>query len=94
MICHAKVGKGGIKAPGPMVIKHSDGVSLAGSKWPGFTCLRGICLLGNFFMLFVVKINFLDKNEEYHQSVNKFGSRSGPHVLSGLIWAQTVCKGY
>ena len=37
--------------------------------------------------------------QEYYQSVKQFGSRSGttkirPDILSGLIWIQTVCKGY
>ena len=47
--------------------------------------------------------------QEYHQSVKQFGSRTGqtfcqacqtvwiqnrPDILPGLIWVQTVCKGY
>ena len=44
-----------------------------------------ICRLLNFF-----KINFFEKFfQEYHQSVNQFES-----IVSGLIWVQTVCKGY
>ena len=39
---------------------------------------------------FLSKIYFFGKFflEEYHQSVKQFGPRSG------LIWVQTVCKGY
>ena len=32
--------------------------------------------------------------QEYHQSVKKFGSRSGLKVLSDLIWVQTDWKSY
>ena len=41
------------------------------------------------------KINFKKKKspQEYHQSFKQFRSRSGPTCL-GLIWVQTVCKGY
>ena len=56
--------------------------------------------LGNFAcffccLLILFKINFF-KNlfQEYHQSIKQFGSRFGKNILSGLIWVQTVCKGY
>ena len=39
------------------------------------------------------KINFFEKFfQKYHPSVKQIGSRSG--VLLGLIWVQSVCKGY
>ena len=56
-----------------------------------------LCMLGNFACFFVVcnfffKINFFKKIfQEYHQSVKKFVSRSGP-TMSGLICVQTVGK--
>ena len=31
---------------------------------------------------------------QYHPGVKKFGSRSGLTFCRGLIWVQTVCKGY
>ena len=48
-------------------------------------------------LIFFFKISFFEKFfQEYHLSVKRFGSRSGltEHVLSGLIWFQTVCKSY
>jgi len=30
----------------------------------------------------------------YNLSVKQFGSQMRPHVLLGLIWIQTVCKGH
>ena len=55
-----------------------------------------LCLLGNFASFFIVcwyffKINFWEKFfQEYHQSVKKFGSRSGPMFCQS--WS--VCKCY
>ena len=44
-------------------------------------------------LLIFFKINFFEKKNSGIPSEYQFGSRSG-QVLSGLIWAQTVCKGY
>ena len=54
---------------------------------------------GNFFMPFLSSADFfqnqlLKKIQEYHLSVKQIGSRSGPILLSGLVWVQSVCKGY
>ena len=51
-------------------------------------------LLGNFLSSAdLFKINFFRKFfEEYHQSVNQFGSRSGLTCWAGLIWIQTHCE--
>ena len=55
--------------------------------------------LGNFSCFFVVcrfflKINFFEKkNQEYHQCQTVW-IQTRPDILSGLIWVQTVCKGY
>ena len=44
---------------------------------------------------FVFKLTFSKKVfQEQHQSVKQFGSRSGLTFFSGLIWVQTVCRGY
>ena len=41
-------------------------------------------------LTFFDKINFFKKIfQEHYQSIKRFGS-----ILSGLIWVQTVCKGY
>ena len=51
-------------------------------------------------MLFVVccfffKINIFEKFfQEYYLSVKQIGPRSGPDILSGLNWVQSVCKVY
>ena len=56
--------------------------------------------LGEFFTLFFrllifSKLNFFEKFfQKYHLSVKQIESRSGPTLKSGLIWVQTVCKGY
>ena len=54
-----------------------------------------LCMLGNFACFFVVcgfflKINFLGIPSQC-QTV---WTQIRPDVLSGLIWVQTVCKGY
>ena len=64
--------------------------------------LLTLCMLGNFACFFVVcgfffffKLTFSKKIfQEHHQGVKQIGSRSGPMFLSGLIWIQTICKGY
>ena len=45
-------------------------------------------------IFFKIKLFNNNKNHVYHKSVNQFGPGSSPDVLSGLIWVQTVCKGY
>ena len=55
-----------------------------------------LCMLGNFSYVlsssdYILFFKFI-LIQESHQSVKQFGSRSG--LLSGLIWVQTVCKGY
>ena len=39
----------------------------------------------DFFKVFI---------QEYHESLKQFGSRSGPTSCRGLMWVQTVFKGY
>ena len=52
------------------------------------------CCLLIFFKSSFEKINFYENFfQEYSQSVKQFGSRSA-RLVSGLIWVQTVCKGY
>ena len=62
-----------------------------------------LCMLGNlhaglssaiFILFFLKKKDFKYFFHEFHQFVKKFESRSGPTFSSGLIWVQTVCKGY
>ena len=62
-------------------------------------CFFVVCFCMLFCRLLIFfKIYFFDKFfQEYHQSGEQFGSRSSPtepDVLSGLIWVQSVCKGY
>ena len=54
--------------------------------------------LGKFFMLFCRLLKFLKmkffekKNQKYQSECQTNWIR--PNILSGLIWFQTVCKGY
>ena len=51
-------------------------------------------LVSFFWLLTFFKNNFYKKLfQEHYQSVKQFGSRSNTHILSDLIWVQTVCKG-
>ena len=45
---------------------------------------------------FLVQNQFYFKKtfQEYYKSIKQFGSRSGPNILSGRIWVQTVCRVY
>ena len=57
-----------------------------------------LCMLRNFFMIFCHLLIFLDffpKKflQEYHQCQTVW-IQIRPDILSGLIWAQTVCKDY
>ena len=47
-------------------------------------------------LFYFSKLTFFFKTffQEYHQNVKHFGSRSGPDIVSGLTWVQTVCKDY
>ena len=46
-------------------------------------------------LLIFLEINIFEKkNPKCHQSVKHFWIQIRPDVLSGLIWIQTVCKGY
>ena len=57
---------------------------------PGKTFLLFCRLLVFFF-----KIKFFEKiSQEYHQSIEQFGSRSGLTLRWGLICIQSVCKSY
>ena len=82
-------------------------VNRADSNW--FDMTLALCRLSNFacfcclwsffvfFFFFLFLINFFKKDfQEYSQGVKEFGSRSGLtfDILSGLIWVQTICKGY
>ena len=51
---------------------------LLGTFWRQLMCSKSI-IFRKFF-------------QEYHQSVNQFGSRSGPTCWAGLIWIQTHCE--
>ena len=59
-----------------------------------------LCLLCNFACFFVAsllffKINFFEKNISGIPSVcQTFWIQIRPDILSGVIWMQTVCKGY
>ena len=67
-----------------------------------FICILIIIIFWN--IAFIISSNFiivpyftlcmLDFFFQYHQGVKQFGSRSDPTFLLGLIWVQTVCKGY
>ena len=56
--------------------------------WVMLKCFFGI------FRFFFKKLNLKKKSFRNNISVKEFGSRSGLTFLSGLIWVQTVCKGY
>ena len=46
-------------------------------------------------MLFCRLLIFLEKMiHKYHQSVKQVWFQIRPGVILGLIWVQTVCKGY
>ena len=55
-----------------------------------------LCILGNFLCRNLrFKINFFENFfQEYNLSVKQIGSHIRPNISSGLIWVQTVCKGY
>ena len=69
-----------------------------------YNCFSDLCAIylstiDNFFLLFChlptfFKIIFFKLFQEYHKSVKQFGYRSGPDILSGLIWVQIVFKNY
>ena len=64
------------------------------------------CMLGNIACFFLSSVDFLNLLfakkktkkktifQEYHQSVKLFQDTDHSDVLLGLIWVQTVCKGY
>ena len=46
-------------------------------------------------LLIFFKINFFEKkNQEYHQECRTVRIQMRADILLGLIWVQTVCKGY
>ena len=57
------------------------------------------CPLGNFHA-FLPSADFFQSKlfrkifQEYHLSVKKIRSRSGPTFCRALIWVQSVCKGH
>ena len=63
-------------------------------------CLLTLCPLGNFSCLFVVcrfifQINFFEKIlSAIPSKCQTDWTRIRPDVLLGLIWVQSVCKGY
>ena len=60
----------------------SQPLTLSGSPTVVLTlCFLKLTFSKNFF-------------QEHSKSVKRFRSRSGPTILSGLIWVQTVCKDY
>ena len=67
---------------------------LSGLIWVQTVCKRNHQMtLGDKYLFF--KINFFKKFfRAYHLSVKQIGSRSGPHILKGPIWVQTVRKSY
>ena len=51
-------------------------------------------LAGNFSLFLFTSPDFFEKLfQKYHQSLKQIGSRSGL-TFNGLIWVQSVCKGY
>ena len=79
----------------PLVSWVSCGAWLYGFLIFALFLLLTLCLLLFCRLLFVFKINFLEKIfQEYHQSVKQIWIQIRRGILSGLIRVETVCKGY
>ena len=64
-----------------------------------FFAILTLCMLGNFACFFVaygfiLRLNFSKKISGIPSRCQTVWMEIRPDVLSGLIWIQTVCKGY